>query len=407
MGAEAKESKEGERELDIVVFGATGFTGRLVADYLAAHPKAGRWAIAGRSRDKLAALGFPVPIIVADAMDDAAMAAVARRTRVVCTTVGPFGKYGSALVKACAEAGTHYCDLTAEVPWMRRMIDQHDAAAKASGARIVHACGYDSIPSDLGTLLAQETFRARFGRAATKVTSYFGAMRGGVSGGTVASGFAIAREAKADKAVRRILANPYALDPDPRAKRPPAPDELKLGWDRGQRKFTAPFVMAASNTRIVRRSHALAGFPWGEGFVYREVMAMPASARGLARAAAFTAGLGAFAVVMGVEPLRDFVEKKLPQPGHGPSKEMRDAGYWKLEVVASDGADRVAYRMSDQRDPGYGSTACMLAEAALCLAHDPAPPDPKTRAGFLTPATALGHALPARLRAAGLTLAPA
>ncbi|MFO0745300.1 MAG: saccharopine dehydrogenase NADP-binding domain-containing protein [Myxococcota bacterium] len=390
------------RELDLVLFGATGFTGRLVAEYLAKHRAPGRWAIAGRNREKLAALGFDVPILVADAMDPVALAAVARRTKVVCTTVGPFAKYGSALVAACAEAGTHYCDLTGEVPWMRAMIDAHDAAARASGARIVHACGFDSIPSDLGTLLVQDAFRARFGRPAEKVTAYYGASRGGVSGGTLASGFEMARAAKKDPAVRRLLANPYALDPDPTALRPPAPDERRLGWDRGLRKFTAPFVMAASNTRVVRRSHVLAGEPWGPGFVYREVMATPASVSGLARAAAFTAAIGAFAAVMALDPLRELAAKKAPQPGEGPSKETRDAGFWSLELVAEGGGDRLAYQVSDVGDPGYSSTARMLAEAALCLAHDALP----ARAGCLTPATAMGSALAERLRGAGLTLAP-
>jgi len=389
------------RELDVILFGATGFTGRLVAEYLAKHRAAGRWAIAGRNRDKLAALGFDVPIIVADALDPVAMAAVARRTKVVCTTVGPFAKYGSALVAACAEAGTHYCDLTAEVPWMRAMIDAHDGTARASGARIVHACGYDSIPSDLGTLLAQDAFRARFGRPADKVTAYYGAQRGGVSGGTIASGLEIARSAK-DPAVRRLLANPYALDPDLGAGRPAAPDEFGIGWDKPLGKFTAPFVMAASNTRIVRRSHALAGLPWGPGFVYREVMAMSGNARGLARAAAFTAGLGVFALVVAVPALRELVAKRAPQPGEGPSQATREAGFWTLELVAEGAGDRLAYLASDTGDPGYNSTARMLAESALCLAHDPL----TSAGGFLTPATAMGHMLADRLRAAGLQLAP-
>ncbi|MCA9519304.1 MAG: saccharopine dehydrogenase NADP-binding domain-containing protein, partial [Myxococcales bacterium] len=174
------------RDLDLVLFGATGFTGRLVADYLARAPHAGRWAIAGRNREKLDALGLGVPVIVADALDPAAMADVARRATAVCTTVGPFSRYGTALVAACADAGTHYCDLTAEVHWMRAMIDAHHVAAQKSGARVVHACGFDSIPSDLGTWLAQEAMKARHGRYGDRVTAYYGAQRGGVSGGTLA-----------------------------------------------------------------------------------------------------------------------------------------------------------------------------------------------------------------------------
>lgn len=389
-----------DRELDVILFGATGFTGRLVAEYLAKHRAAGRWAIAGRNRDKLAALGFAVPIIVADALDPDAMAAVARRTRVVCTTVGPFTKYGSALVKACAEAGTSYCDLTAEVPWMRAMIDAHDAQAKATGARIVHACGFDSIPSDLGTLLVQDEFRRHFGRYADRVTAYYGASRGGVSGGTIASGIEIARASK-DARVRSLIANPYALDPDPAVARAPSPDEAGLHWDRKLGRFTLPFVMALSNTRVVRRSHALAGYPWGPGFVYREVMTAAGNARGLVFAAAMTAGLGVFQLAMRSDGVRELLAKRLPQPGQGPSRAARDKGFWSLELVAEGAGDRVAYKASDVGDPGYSSTARMLGEAALCLAHDPL----TAPGGFLTPATAMGHALAERLRAAGLTLA--
>src|SRR3990172_10908391 len=181
-----------QREFDLVVFGATGFTGRLVAEHIAAKAPA-RWAIAGRNRDKLAALGITAPIVVADAMDPAACAEIARRAKVVCTTVGPYSLYGSALVAACAEAGTHYCDLTGEVHWMRAMIDAHHERARATGARIVQTCGFDSIPTHLGTWATQGEFISRFGRPATSVTALFGEQSGGFSGGTAASGFAIAR----------------------------------------------------------------------------------------------------------------------------------------------------------------------------------------------------------------------
>ncbi|MCC6623978.1 MAG: saccharopine dehydrogenase NADP-binding domain-containing protein [Deltaproteobacteria bacterium] len=388
-----------QRDHDVILFGATGFTGRLVADYLSKTPGAGRWAIAGRSRDKLAALGLGVPIVVADAMDPIAMADVARRTRVVCTTVGPFSKYGSALVAACAEAGTHYCDLTAEVHWMRAMIDQHDATARRTGARIVHACGFDSIPSDLGALLAQDLMIARHGRPAERVTAYYGSMSGGVSGGTLASALAIA-EASKDRAVRRVLGDPYGLDPDPRAPMPPAPDERRIRWDPERKTFTMPFVMAASNTRIVRRSHALAGYPWGRDFVYREVQTVKPTPLGLALGVGMTAGMLAFLLAAGNDRLRPLIARRLPQPGEGPSAGTRARGFWKLEVVAASGPERVTYRLEDSADPGYGSTARMLAESALCLAHDPLGSAP----GFTTPAVAMGHALAQRLRAAGLTL---
>ncbi|MEJ7599511.1 MAG: saccharopine dehydrogenase NADP-binding domain-containing protein [Kofleriaceae bacterium] len=211
------------RDFDLVVFGATGFTGKLVADYIAKSGSAVRWAIAGRNKQKLEQLGMGVPILVADALDPKAVADVARASKVVCTTAGPFAKYGSELVAACADAGTHYCDLTGEVQWMRRMIDAHHDRAKETGARIVHSCGFDSIPSDLGTWALQQEFFARFGCYATAVTALFGETSGGFSGGTVASAMQTANEAAADREVRRILGNPYALDPDPDAARPLPP----------------------------------------------------------------------------------------------------------------------------------------------------------------------------------------
>ena len=215
------------RDYDLVVFGATGFTGRLVAEYVARRPPK-RWAIAGRNRDKLAALGLAAPIELVDALDPAGCAAIAKRTRVVCTTVGPFAKYGSALVAACADAGTHYCDLTGEVHWMRAMIDAHHDRARTTGARIVHTCGFDSIPSDLGTWAVQQEVIGRTGRPAPHVTAFFGEQSGGFSGGTAASAFGLARAMK-DPAVRKLLRNPHALDPEPDA---PHADRCGDWWHR-------------------------------------------------------------------------------------------------------------------------------------------------------------------------------
>jgi short subunit dehydrogenase-like uncharacterized protein len=402
------------RELDVILFGATGFTGRLVADYLAGAAQRAplRWAIAGRSHDKLAALGssggLGVPIIVGDAHDGAAMRALAQRATAVCTTVGPFARYGSELVAACAAAGTHYCDLAGEVPWMRRMIDAHHERARSTGARIVHACGFDSIPSDLGCWAAQQAFRARFGGPARRVTAVFGEQRGGLSGGTIASAFEIAREAGRDPAVRALLANPYALDPlDPApasAPRPHVPDETSIGWQRTLGMFTVPFVMAQVNTRVVRRGHALAGLPWGKDFAYREVMSTPGSLRGAARAAGLTGGLAALGFAMSQPWLRDRLARRAPRPGEGPSADARARGHWIVRLVAEgDGGEALVYVASDRADPGYGSTSKMLGEAALCLARDPL----NSPGGVLTPAVAMAQPLVDRLRRAGLTFAPA
>jgi short subunit dehydrogenase-like uncharacterized protein len=392
------------REFDLIVFGATGFTGRLVAEYLAgaAGREALRWAIAGRSRDKLDALGLGVPIVVGDALDPAAMRSLARRTQVVCTTAGPFARYGSELVAACAEAGTHYCDLTGEVPWMRRMIDAHHERARQSGARIVHTCGFDSIPSDLGCWAAQQAFLERHGHPAHKVTALFGEQSGGFSGGTAASAFELAREAAGDAQVRAVLRNPYALDPDPSAPRPPAPDEAAIGWQPRLKLFTLPFVMAQVNTRVVRRGHALAGLPWGEDFVYREVMSTPGTLRGAAMAAGITGGLAALGFAMSRPRLRDQLAKRAPQPGEGPSREVRARGHWLVRLLAEDTqGNALVYVASDRADPGYGSTAKMLGESALCLAREPL----TSPGGVLTPSVAMAQPLLDRLRRAGLTFA--
>jgi len=394
------------RDFDVVLFGATGFTGKLVGEYLAgAAPRESlRWAIAGRSRDKLEALGLGVPVVVADALDPAAMRALAERTAVVCTTAGPFARFGSELVRACADAGTHYCDLTGEVPWMRRMIDAHDTRARTTGARIVHTCGFDSIPSDLGCWATQQAFIARFGYPAHKATALCGEQSGGLSGGTIASGLELARMAQADRAVRSLLANPYALDPVPGEPRPRAPDERSIGWQPRLRLFTVPFLMAPVNTRVVRRSHALAGLPWGEDFVYREVMSTPGSLRGAALAAAITAGLGAIAIALSRPALRDRLARRAPQPGEGPSAEVRARGHWTLRLVAEGkNDDALVYLVSDRADPGYGSTARMLGEAALCLARDAL----SSPGGVQTPSIAMAAPLLDRLRRTGLVFAPA
>jgi len=392
------------RELDLIVFGATGFTGRLVADYIrsAAPPGQVRWAVAGRSRDKLEALALGVPSVVGDALDPAAMRALAARTKVVCTTAGPFARYGSELVAACAEAGTHYCDLTGEVQWMRRMIDAHHDRARTTGARIVHTCGFDSIPSDLGTWATQQAFIERFGAPARKVTAVFGEQSGGFSGGTVASALETAREATADPQVAVLLANPYGLDPDPGGPHPDAPDERSIGWEPHLKMFTIPFVMAQVNTRVVRRGHALAGAPWGKDFVYREVMSTPGSARGAAMAVGITGALAALGYAMGRPVLRDMVAKRAPKPGDGPSAEARASGHWTLRLVAQgDRDDVVIFTVSDRADPGYSSTAKMLGESALCLALDPL----TSPGGVQTPAVAMAKPLVDRLRRAGLVFA--
>jgi len=391
------------KDFDLVLFGATGFTGRLVANYLAgASAREGRsihWAIAGRNQHKLEAISREldhVPVVVCDADHPGE---IAKRARVVCTTVGPYAKYGSALVAACAEEGTHYCDLTGEVHWMRAMIDAHHARAAQTGARIVHTCGFDSIPSDLGTWAAQQEHIRQHGRPAHSITAVYGETSGGLSGGTAASGFEIA-EAMGDPAVRRLLRNPFALDPDPDAPHAPQPDNKRPGWNAPLGMFTVPFFMADTNSPVVRRGHALAGHPWGEDFQYREVMSTPGNARGLVMATTFTIGLAGLAAAMKRPGLREMLKKRAPKPGEGPDEETRTRGHWKVRFLAD---DTPFYVVGDPHgDPGYGSTSRMLGESALCLAFDHL----DSPGGNLTPSFAMGQHLVDRLRRAGLTFAP-
>lgn len=400
------------REHDVVVFGATGFVGRLVVEYLAEHaPDDVRVALAGRSRDKLERVrrALPAraarwPLIEADSSDEAAMRALAESTTAVATTVGPYRRYGMPLVGACAVAGTHYADLTGEVLFMRESIDRFDAAARASGARIVHTCGFDSIPSDLGTF-ALARLAGEIGAGGLEdVTLIVEAMRGGISGGTLASLAGQLDEAHGDPKQRAVVGDPYALSPDRHAE----PD---LGDERDLRSVTrdgvsgawvAPFAMASINTRVVRRSNALQGFAYGRSMRYREAMGVGRGPLAPAIGAAVAAGTGAFAAGMAFGPTRTVLDRVLPSPGEGPSEKTRRKGFFTIAIHGrtADGR-RLVSRVAAQGDPGYGATAVMLGEAALSLARDgDALPD---RAGVLTPATAMGEPLVDRLRAAGQT----
>lgn len=408
-----------ERKHDIVLFGATGFTGRLVAAYLLeAAPASVRWALAGRSERKLEAVrsdlaerfvgAAELPTLVADAHDRAALDEVAASTRVVCTTVGPYSEHGEALVGACAAQGTHYCDLTGETPFIRRMIDAHHARALETGARIVHCCGFDSIPSDLGCLMVAEALRER-GARPKRVRFYLGESKGGVSGGTAASLLHVLEAAGRDPDIRQGLRHPYGLDPEPKPRGPDGRDQVGIRFDSDLGSWTAPFVMAPINTRVVRRSHALRGHPYGDDFSYRETMSTGPGPRGLARALAITAGLGGFLAAAGVTPIRRALwDRLLPKPGEGPSKAERDAGFFTVRLLAegvteSGETTRVRGVVRGEKDPGYGETAKMLGESALCLALDG--DRLPSRGGDLTPASAMGAVLTERLRAAGMTFA--
>ena len=394
------------RELDLVLWGATGFTGSLVAQYLAAQYPADelRWAIGGRSREKLEALRASLPatahaleIIVADSHDGDALRALAARSRVICSTVGPYALYGSPLVEACVAEGTHYCDLTGEPHWIRRMLDAHEVRAQESGARIVHCCGFDSIPSDLGCWFINEQMRKLQGRPCSEVKLRVRKLRGGVSGGTVASLFNIISEARSDRNTARVMMHPYSLNPaDARAGSDQA-EATGPHYDPDCNAWTAPFVMGAINTKIVRRSNAIGGFPYGRDFRYSEAVNMGPGVKGWLRAVASSVGLGVVLLAARFEFARDLMTRRwLPKPGSGPSEKQREAGSFALQLIGKlDGnpAIKLTATVHGKRDPGYGATSRMLAESAVCLAKD----ELGVGGGFWTPATAMAEPLLQRL----------
>lgn len=374
-------------EFDIIVYGASGFTGRLVAEHLArryGHGGEVSWAMAGRSAEKLAQVrdevGAPpqTPLVVADADDPASLAAMVRRARAVITTVGPYQLYGSALVAACVAAGTDYLDLCGEPNWMREMIDAHDADAKASGARIVFSCGFDSIPFELGVWFLQETARARLGHPVPRVKGRLRGMQGGFSGGTAASLRATMAALGKDPALLQVLASPFGLTPG--FEGPPQPPGMAPEYDPDLDAWVAPFVMATINTKNVHRSNLLMGHPYGTGFVYDEMVVAPdeAAARGMAQTGGGLGGEGG------------------PQPGEGPSKAEREAGFFDVLFLGIDGdGSQVRVSVHGDKDPGYGCTSKMIAEAAICLVKERI----DVAGGIWTPGAAMQGALIARLQA--------
>ena len=400
------------REFDIIVWGATGFTGALVAEYLLAQYGIGnelRWAIAGRSEEKLEilrqALGpeaAALPTIVADSFDEQKLDDLAAKTRVVITTVGPYAKYGAPLVAACVANGTHYCDLAGEAQWIRKMIDTHHEAAAASGARIVHCCGFDSVPMDIGVHFLQQEAQRRHGDFCGTIRMLVKATKGGPSGGTMASVLNLIKEARADRSVARVLTHPYGLNPPDEREGPDKPDQRNVVFDEVAQTWTAPFVMAGINTKVVRRSHALRDYPYGRNFRYSEAVMMGKGRSSWFRANAMTIGLGLFMMAASFKWSRGLLERYIvPKPGEGPSKEQRETGFFDLRQFGQlPGGTVIRTRITGDRDPGYGSTSKMLAESGVCLAKDKLP----SEGGVLTPTAAMGDALLTRLQAnAGLT----
>jgi short subunit dehydrogenase-like uncharacterized protein len=383
-------------KFDIIVYGATGFTGQLVAEYLAQRYRGDRdlkWAMAGRSLEKLAAvrdaIGAPAdtPLIAADAGDPVSLKAMVDQTKSVVTTVGPYLLYGNDLLAACAASGTDYLDLCGEVPWMRRMIDAHLAIAQSSGARIMFSCGYDSVPFELGAFFVQEEAKRVFGAPASRVKGRVREMRGTFSGGTAASGKAIFDAAAKDPSLLALLRDPFALAPG--FSGPKQPPGNKPIFDEDLQTWLTPFFMSNINTRNVHRSNALLGFPYGRDFVYDEMQMTGPGEEGEALARRIVAANNRMA------------SAAPPKPGEGPSKEERENGSYDLlfVAIAPDGR-QVRASVKGDRDPGYGSTSKMIAECAICLLRD----TPEVAGGIWTPGAAMQHRLIKRLvDNAGLT----
>jgi len=408
-----------DRKYDIVFWGASGFTGQLTCEYIATKIHAGeltlRWAIGGRNEAKLKSIqaqlkaqteGQVEPdILLGNSHDLNSLLAITQQTRVVCSTVGPYLEYGSLLIQACVENQTHYCDLTGEVPWIQKMVDQHHEKAAANRTKIVNCCGFDSIPSDMGCLVLQEHAIANHQAPADEVTLYVMGSKGGFSGGTLASMIGMMDQAKQDKSIRKALFDPYALNPEDQREGPDGRDQTQAIWAEDIQKWTAPFIMAGINTRVVRRSNALQAFKYGKDFRYHETMAMQKGLKGRFRAEIFRLGLGIMMGFIAWQPVRNLMlGSLLPKPGQGPSADERENGFFNMLLVGNQSTNTntntTKVRVRGKRDPGYGATSRMLSQAALSLAQDTNLPETY---GLLTPATAFGMDFVPRLAKADIT----
>ncbi len=406
-----KQSPATNQRYDLIVLGATGFTGKLVVEYL--YNKYGtvsdlHWAVGGRSEERLQALidglgATELDTILVDTLDRTSVERMVQSTKVVCTTVGPYAKYGSLVVEICVQEGVDYCDLSGEVQWMRKMINKYHDAAASSGSRIVHSCGFDSIPSDMGVYYLQREAKKRRGAYTKHVKFRVKAMKGGFSGGTYASLSNVMKEAQEDKSVLLTLTDPYGLNPVGQRQGDDVEDLRSVVYDGVIERWVFPFIMAGINTKVVRRSHALSNYQYGRHFRYDEAMIAGSGWRGRLKGIAAASAMG---LMMAGQPgsfYRRFLERFIPKPGEGPSAEERAAGFFDIRLIGIMPDDNLFIcKVTGDRDPGYGSTSKMLGESAVCLALDQNDTNPQ--GGVLTPSIVMGDALIQRLTSnAGLT----
>ena len=394
------------KQLDLIIWGATGFTGQLVSEYINKKYSntALKWGIAGRNKEKASVIAERLNIakdriFIADCDDLESLIKLTSKTKVICSTVGPYAKLGTNLIEACIKTNTNYCDITGETQWIRKMINKYHSKAKENKIKIINSCGFDSIPSDMGVFYSQKNLFEKTGKYANSINMRVAGAKGGISGGTYNSLSNVLEEARVDKEVRKTLTNPYGLNPIGRQNGPDKTDLQSVIFDKVSNSWIAPFVMAGINTKIVRRSHALIDFKYGSDFSYDE---------------ATLSGKGVLGQVKGYLSLipiflatrkkgsfiKNIVDYVLPKSGEGPSEKTRISGYYNLRFYLTQQDKIYLSKVIGDMDPGYGSTSKMLAESAVCLALDKTP----ETYGILTPSVALGDPLLKRLQEnAGLT----
>ena len=389
------------REFDLIVWGATGFMGRLVCEYIFNNYKNKniRWAIGGRNITKLESVQSEVvdssiPIILADSYDENSISSMVSRTKVICSTVGPYSLYGSLLVDLCVKNKTHYCDITGEVQWIRKMIDLNHNMAISNKVKIVHCCGFDSIPSDMGVFFINEELSKIKKNDISRINMRVAGVKGGLSGGTYASMINILKEAHSNPNIFKILSHPYALNPKNNMEGPDIKDLRTIKYDKTSKSWIIPFLMAGINTKIVRRSNALTNYIYGKNFIYDEATLTGDGISGRIKAFLAIIPLSLISAKPG-SPINKLLNYFLPKPGEGPSREKRKQGYFNLRFYIRhvDGNKSFA-KVTGDMDPGYGSTSKMLAESALCLAYDKLPKS----YGVLTPSVAMGNSILRRLK---------
>ena len=394
------------KDFDIIIWGATGFTGRLVAEYIFKNYSSEKlnWAIAGRDKKKLINVRDEIadkniPIIIADSFDEMSLTKMTQKTKVICSTVGPYSKYGSLLVKSCIKTNTHYCDLAGEAQWIRKIVDTYHQEAKNKKVKIVNSCGFDSIPSDMGVYFIHKNLpdvNIKLDNISMRLSGF----KGSLSGGTYASMNNIITEASKDSLIRKILTNPYGLNPEGQRSGPDKRDLNKVKYDEDSKSWIAPFMMAGINTKIVRRSNALSNYSYGKNFTYDESVMTGDGFKGRIKAIISVLPL----IFLSAKPgslLKRIFNYFTPKPGQGPNENERENGYYSMRFyIRYNDKSRALVRVTGDRDPGYGSTSKMLAESAICLSKDSL----KDTYGIITPSIAMGDQILERLQAkAGLT----